>query len=1402
MRLTKRGKKRLVILVVVGGILIAGAAAAAIAYPMYRDNLARQARVDGLALYEKGEYEAALPKLSFYVARLGRESKDVETIVKFADTRRKVPQPNGKHLLGAIGMYQFARALDPQNLAALEGLLEVYRDTGRLAELEQTAESVLAIDADHIRALEAKTAALRGNGRYSEAEESAARLVALQPESFPYRALLLDIAGRGGASEAELLAICDTWIAEEEIEDGRLLLIKAIALAMLQRLDEARTLIQEAALRGAGEEVLPVMADWLERLDLRDEARDLIVRSRDQYQGQTWFHQFIIEREWRGGRIAAAQAELTQAEGLLGEDDLPLLRMQAVLHTLSDRREDALQAVGALEKAAERAPFNERDAYRACAMALRARIEHAETDWRQAIAGYEEAQSLSPDDELIHFFYGEAMSAVGEVEQAAMHFSRACPEASSWVAAGGAYVQSLMRMGRAEDAYAAAQDLIARTNPQILEPWLLWFEAWLALDESGLRAPEVRDGGEEPPQLVAALEQFRGEAPQSSEVVRLLMRAYLVHNQLERAQQLAREAMGNDEAPADLLVDYADLLALADRELADQLLARAAERGATAETSAMLQARLAAADGRAEQGLAILDAALAESELAPIGQLRLRLEYATRADMVGVEEMVRELIEHNDVTASDLAGVLAIDATWTDKVLIDRAIERLKELAGDDSMRVQLAEAGRTLRFEPDNEEAVADAVIALDDLLRRLPDSLPARTLMAALVMLGDDPDEREAARHLRAAVDRYPNQINLYPRLIQLLQRQGDVANAQRYLALLERQQSGADLERAQLQLFQMQGDFDSAIAQLSGMLTEESPETDRLLMAGLMLKAGRIDDARRAVDDVLRRFGGSWLTLRFAANFYAAQGQFQRGLDLLKNADVEGGESARALLLGTFYHQQGYPDEATEWLTEVVEIDPSNEAGWEFLAQHHLARENYALAKEAAVQGLQVNEENESLRVVLASVGLAMGSKERKEAIATFRELRGDNTALIDTMVLFDRVIQPDDTFSTDPDDLEDAQALTEKHPSFLPAWRLAVMMHDGAGKRVEAVSLARQALAKLPTEAEPAIWASELLHRAGQFSEALDMAQTWRQRTLEDPIAADMMIARLHIALRNPQMAYQSLSQHAVRIEMERDRAAMPFELWLRTLLLNREFQRALSLVEGDPQGRRWLPVWLDVVRFLDPPMTRQALRTIEPAALESPAGTINLALAWTLLGDNTDDAADFDQADRLAVSVSDIEDVRVEAMQLRAAVSDARGEREEAVSLYCAVLEESPGDLMTLNNLAYILGPKLGRYDEALPYSSEAATKYPNMPDVLDTHALVLLGLNRFADAEQAARAAQRMRPEDPGILLTLTDVLIKSGDKMVEARQMLDRARQILNAAPVRDPDLEERLLELEAMVS
>jgi tetratricopeptide (TPR) repeat protein len=408
----------------------------------------------------------------------------------------------------------------------------------------------------------------------------------------------------------------------------------------------------------------------------------------------------------------------------------------------------------------------------------------------------------------------------------------------------------------------------------------------------------------------------------------------------------------------------------------------------------------------------------------------------------------------------------------------------------------------------------------------------------MSRLLLAGPDPDLEEAANHLKWAVDLYPGQVDLYPRLITLLQEQGDLDTAARYLRRLSAYADrDPQLRAAELRLLQEQGDFDTAVWRLGQFVGQTSSESDQLALAWLHRRVGEYEEAERIYDRVLAAPDRSNKAVTDAADFYASLGDFDEATALLRSLDDA---VAEALALGDLYQKHGDSEEAEQWYTEA----------WRRLAAHYLVVADHEQARQAALAGLRIDPQHTTLQAALAAASFNLGEAARREALDIFEEVGGDNPAVRDTVALCDRVATAEGRMVPTEQDLADANELVRLHPRFLPAWQIAITMHADGGRREEAVQLARRAVGRLPAEAQPAEWATHLLVKAGRLEEALDMARSWRRRSQQRPIEADTFIASLQVDLGRPRVAVLQLEPHADRIWAERDRFPQRMIVWLR------------------------------------------------------------------------------------------------------------------------------------------------------------------------------------------------------------------------------------------------------------
>ncbi len=152
--MTRRGRRRLlsvfavILLMVVGVVVLRSVRSARV------DRLAERERVEAFELYQQERWEEALPLLAEAV---NRDRNDPALLVAFAETRRRVAEPRGAHLVEAFAYYQrvanigeasgsddgVVQALPSQLEAARIGIVELAPALGRWSELAAAAQDML-----------------------------------------------------------------------------------------------------------------------------------------------------------------------------------------------------------------------------------------------------------------------------------------------------------------------------------------------------------------------------------------------------------------------------------------------------------------------------------------------------------------------------------------------------------------------------------------------------------------------------------------------------------------------------------------------------------------------------------------------------------------------------------------------------------------------------------------------------------------------------------------------------------------------------------------------------------------------------------------------------------------------------------------------------------------------------------------------------------------------------------------------------------------------------------------------------------------------------------------------------------------------------------------------------------
>ncbi|UCD74370.1 MAG: tetratricopeptide repeat protein [Phycisphaerales bacterium] len=1396
MHLTRRGKRRLLALSLIAVICIGGAAAYKILGRLQQQRMLNETRAAGLTAQRRGDLDTALERFSEYFTYV---KDDLEVNLAFADARAEVPLANGQHIYEAIDLFN-RRCLklleqsphladrDRVHRDILDRLLGLYEAAGMRFELIQTADRILKTDPDRVDALKAKAGALYVDREFDLALPIARKLIELEPGNLSWCQLELEIRHRQNVADAELLAQCDRWIEQYEGTDGRFQLLKAAYLAPLGRVNEAREELVVAARKGAGSlVVLQQMVSLMDRLGQRDLASQVITAAREEFPREQWVAEATAQRLWQTGYVSEALIEIAAAEERFESLTAGLLRLKVLALAAGDRREEAVAALNELRSAG--AGGESAAADRAWADALRARLSLTAQSQQSALETFGNALALQPNDAVIHYLIAEAYELVGEHSLALSSYELAHQVAPDWATASAAFANALLRQGLVQEAHDLAARLLNRTPPERRLPILLLYSrSYLALKQAGgtPALTDTRTGA--PRDLVEILLAARAQLPDHAEIARLIAETYVLTGRTDRAKAFLLQVREDEAAPTGVLMALAEVSRRHGLDLELSLIRSAKQIDGLTLSIAFAQGDCLARDGEPEKGLRLIEEAMSShpEEAVSATAQRQRVAFLIAIDHPDAPDSLKELIERFAAEPSIQTFALAQSAAWEDRQIIAAAITNLRNILGENAQQVRLAEARELVRFESDDDASLARAIVIINGVIEQSPHSLAALSLMAEASLRGEHPSPDRAIEHLERAIAQYPGQGLLYPRLISLLQQQGDYESAGQYLNRFSQlARRDAKLMRAEMNLLQAQGDFQAALVLASELVDDEATVSEQLALAMMYQQAGRYPEAEAIYAKLLEQDAQRELVVAQAAEFYARTGRFEQGAQIIESLSAETGSATRSTLLGTFNLRHGSMEEAGRWLNRAVVEDPQSPAAHNQLARYYLATDDPIRAQEQATAGLRLSPDDRALRSTLAAAGFRLGETERTKALAVLRELGAENDDLLATLELLERIPIVEGKAKAAAEHLDAARSLAEQRLGFLPAWHLAVTLHAEVGRTQDALELARRALRNFPTRTEPAQWTTQLLAGAERWEEALIEAEEWRRRTVDDAIEADVAIASILLELHRPADAVAQIEPYADRLYAQRLKSPREQATWIRALVESGRTEQATSVIEPLlREDHGWRELWRTLARKMNVGDAQAALGLLEAASAEDPQELLLLAAEYNHHGRRGGGAACFDRAEQLARKAGETEPLQATSLILRGIIAEARGEPEAAVSLYRAALELDPDNSQALNNLAFVLtATTTDRHEEALELVRRALEASPDNPDFLDTRAQVLRHLDRPAEAIESLQRALASRPEDVSIGLNLVDVLLEQR-QYAAAEEVLDETRRHLEESP------------------
>ncbi len=1418
-RTSCRGLSRrwtIITVTVVGGAALMGAALGLHRYR--RDAQANAALRDGLAAFEKQDWETARMMLGRY---LSRYEDNTDVLRKYAEAQlatRPLPPAN---IIQAAGAYRRLLRLLPRDDAAFERLALVYESTGNPTELGQIAEGRLQVLPGDARAIVAQSKELLARQKPQEAREQLSGLLKSMADAPANRATRVEVCILLAVAEAQLGAPDAEKRALDRLDEA-VKIDSSAAMALVRRAAVERALADKpgaakadlmAAARADLEKAeaakssdprvpLALSEEWMAHRQLDRAAAQLAVA--DGLNDRTISSYFVDTVSWTTAKFSQ-RARLAL---LSGDKQQSLSVAQAGLATLgtSPQRLSILPLVVELLLQADQV-----------------------AEARQQLNEYLDAVKAMPPamvaPESLALLEALVASAEDKPYRVIELLTPVADKPSMPLLAGALLTSAYERTGQARRANKL---VAARSGDQQINPLV----GRLAVRSA------LADG-----QWASALSILDSEPPNDSDV----------ESQVQRLTARAGQALESKQGDAALDELAKQLTALKDRnpKRADirLLLASIAQaRGQSDVAESELKtatvacddspqalialARFYARGGKLQEAEAPLKDAcqrFADQAMPWIVLSRLQLEQQRTSDALATLQRGREACHDRRAQRQIDRMTAVVQITRGDRAV---GVAGLRRLAADDPNDVD----SRVLLLEtPDVMKGTAEASALIAD-LRRIEGETGLKWRLYQARQWQAAPDwnqkSRESIGLLTYCIDADPSWPAPVLALGDLYEQMGDSANAHATYASGVSKTGDEGVANRLLQLLRRQGRFSEgyALAQrMERLLGERVAGAQRMIFA---LDEGQYD---KATTELQMRVSGPTAApndlLALASVSYAARHDVSESMRYLEQAAAAGADAvAVARVRMRILDAAGRKDGALAVLDGLVENTPSVDAymmrgaylqhlnradaadkdfeklaelskddrGPAILGEHLAQTGRLDEAIETWERGLATFPDSVTLKRGLAKARFARskpGDAERMQVL--MQQLERSHAEDIDVLAL-----QALNGLRTGTDSALAASrhALQEARqggPGSAESYRQLSATALMLGDRELAWALAVRGLQFNPNDVGLTLMQAEVSAARGED----DAARTIVQNVLtRDPNQIRAWEIAIGVAARKQDAAF--LKQADAKLEQlaaqdpsdeiwpnlranalvglgESPRAievlaayrnTEPGERRVRTAL----HQEALLRSKGDWPAARAI---LDQATAIAP--NEPELRLVRLAHLaheqqfdeivamceqptSQPAAAYELMIAAAPLLNQS--PAHRAKALALARRAAELQPRNLAAQLTRGLLAYTQGDVSLAEAAYRAALQLDPKQPDALNNLAWLLAHDRNQNDEAWRLSLQAVDQRPDDPELHDTLAYVLKKLGRTADAAKEYRQCIELQPSgSPGRARALAQFALLSG---------------------------------------
>ena len=1380
MAIKAKSKRRLVILLVAISLLI-GAGVGVFTFrqhQLHRETL--ESLEAGRAAMAEEDYFTAMHELGRYA---NRNPEDAEVLYEYSQARRKVESTKGQHLLQTVGVLRRVITMRPEHDDARHDLMELYVMLGYATETGDIADVLLKKDPNNAKALRAKAVAKGRLRKFKEALPIAERYNELEPLDLEGHILTLSLMR---SLERPSQDIRDRAQTQHDLhpEDPRFELLMAIAFVDQADNETAIKWCRTAAARTPPDaDFVSRLVAMLDKFHLYEESMDILKANASTMDNRYLFRS-LIRRLSDGQQLNDLLDRLTDYE-LDENSDSEVLAIKALTLFRLKRPDEARPIVNFL------AGREDDPTAAAWALVFDKVIDNTNTNVKEMIEVCRKALRRCPNHPYFHHYLARAYNVSGEHDLALEQWAKAVRRAPTWQAPITQAARSLMATGRSKMAMVF-WNLLTHGRKNV-DTVVTIAEIWA----SNLK-PDDTEGAD---RLLRVVQVVQDRVPGEGRTLPIEVVLLARLGRTDEAREAIESAIAGETPPAEVTLLR---LALASRihklGFEEACFDRIKELYGMSVNLAYNGAVKMANEGRVEEGLQWIESAAANSERQD--DLPWRMARAQYLETY-LDDRAKEAWESlaDDVPDNRYVQQKALHArsTWTNREFVDRTIDRVRQLYGDDSPSWRVARA-RWLLQRDTEKPTLSEAVKLLKDAVRIAPTMVDARTLLA---------DAYQKQGNLSAAVDELsvaeqlsPNSLTIAVIRASLLHQQGDFEGADRVLnSVLESPDATPTLRHSVARLLSEAGKVNQAIEILEAIYDVEVPGD--LLLAKLYRKLGEFDKTEAICWKLLERPNAT--VIEFTADFLAyrgRQGEAEKVLAGLNELSLR--EGSREMILAAYHRRHGKVELSIENIRASVVAAPKRADARLAFISYLAAANKIDEAIEAVKTGVERFPDNETFRFLnghIQQMNTAKASVAYRPLLTAMISNTQYRIAAVEVLSLMQKSVDADAESTAF---LVELREMADRYPKFLPLQILTGRTYMAMSKWDEAISLATRTMQAFPNRIEPVWLTTEALASADRRDEAIIMAQKWRELAKERPMIPDLVIGELSIQLGRPTEALSQIEPYLDDAKANPQSGSAVMMLSARAMMaLGRADEAAELLWPLTASSHSWRTSWMTLAihSSADEKTTVQWLQRIEPRIPEdAPGEHLSLTQAWHTLGVRTGQAKYSAAGLKILEQFAGRPDAKATAVLTLALMQDSLRKTDEAEGSYRRVLEMEPHPV-AMNNLSMIVAQRPDGLTEAVSLAQKAVKAAPDNAPFRDTLAHALAKTGDLDSSIENLEMAMRLDPQNVQWPANLA-MLYLAHSRIEDARDTLRRIEEEYRLNEQVPPDVQKQIERLRDRVA